>query len=82
MRNGTCIKCGGEVAKLAGGIYPHGLKAGQRPGVFVDDGAMIRRPSSYETFLCTACGYWEDYITDAEKLRRAAEGHGGWAPPA
>jgi hypothetical protein len=78
MRDGTCDKCGGAVRQLTKGIHPFG---GEH-GVMVNDGAMIRRPSSFETFLCTACGYWENYLTDVEKLRAASEGRGGWAPPA
>lgn len=76
MRDGRCSRCGGEVRQLTNGIYAGG------EGVTVNDGSMIRAPSSYETFLCTACGYWENYLTDTEKLRRAAAGKGGWAPPA
>ena len=76
MRDGTCDKCGGAVRQLTMGISQGG---GQ--GVIFNDGARIRRPISHETFLCTACGYFEDYITDPEKLRAAAEGRGGWAPP-
>ena len=80
MRDGKCIKCGGAVRQLTRGIYETGGSGDN--GVLVNDGSMIRRPTSYETFLCTACGYWENYLSDAEKLQRAAEGHGGWAPPA
>lgn len=43
---------------------------------------MATTAASYETFLCTACGYFENYVTDMSKLQQAAEGHGGWAPPA
>ena len=81
MRDGTCAKCGYQsVRQLTRGIYESG-DAGH-VGVMVNDGSMIRRPTSYETFLCTACGYWENYLTDAELLRRVADGSGGWAPPA
>ena len=75
MRDGRCVRCGGEVRQLTNGIHSGG------EGVTVNDGSMIRPPKSYETFLCTACGYWEDYLTDVELLRRVAEGHGGWAKP-
>lgn len=77
MRNGRCDKCGGEVRQLTNGVYQSGST-----GVMVNDGSMVRAPIPYETFLCTACGYWENYLTDVERLRRAAAGHGGWAPPA
>ena len=78
MRDGTCIKCGyASVRQLTDGIYD-----GQGRGVSVNDGSMIRYPQSYETFLCTACGYWENYLTNTDLLRRIADGAGGWAPPA
>ena len=78
MRDGTCTKCGyPSVRQLTRGIYYSGST-----GVMVNDGSSIRRPVSYETFLCTGCGYWENYLTDTEMLRRIADGAGGWAPPA
>ena len=77
MRDGKCIKCGGEVRQLTKGI-----ERGNNSALYVRGASMINHPSSYETFLCTACGYYEDYITDLEKLRGAGAGEGGWAPPA
>jgi hypothetical protein len=79
MRDGTCTKCGYRtVRQLTAGIY----QASAANGVMVNDGSMIRSASSYETFLCTACGYWENYLTDTALLQRIADGAGGWAPPA
>jgi hypothetical protein len=81
MRDGTCTKCGYPgVRQLTRGIYDPG--EGGHGGVMVNDGSMIRRATSYETFLCTACGYWENYLSDAELLQRVRDGAGGWAPPA
>ena len=78
MRDGNCVKCGGEVRQLTEGIY----QSGGGTKLMVNDGSTIRHPSSYETFLCTACGYWENYLSDAELLGRVRDGAGGWAPPA
>jgi hypothetical protein len=81
MRDGTCVRCGYRtVRQLTRGIYDPSDSS--HYGVMVNDGKMIRRPTSYETFLCTACGYWENYLSDAELLQRVANGDGGWAPPA
>lgn len=77
MRDGRCIKCGGDVRQLTAGVY----QASAANGVMVNDGSMIRAATSYETFLCTDCGYWENYLSDAEKLRRIKDGAGGWAAP-
>jgi hypothetical protein len=77
MRDGNCIKCGGSVRQLTRGVY----QGGGETALMVNDGSRIRRASSYETFLCTACGYWENYLSDADLLGRVRDGAGGWAPP-
>ncbi len=76
MRNGTCDKCGGAVRQLTAGIE-YGTDQG--PFLYIKGGAQ--RPSSYETFACTSCGYFENYVTDVEKLRAMEAGEGGWASP-
>jgi predicted nucleic-acid-binding Zn-ribbon protein len=77
MRDGTCPKCGSDtVRQLTGGIQisPGGA-------VRIKRGGLMSQPSSYESFLCTGCGYFENYVTDVEKLQQVAAGDGGWAPP-
>ncbi len=81
MRDGTCDKCGtAAVMQRTGGIYPAGGTA--NPTVFVNDGTMVQRTVDYETFLCTACGYYENYVTDVGKLQNVATPGSGWARPA
>ena len=63
-----------------GGIYPAGGSA--HPRVFVDDGTTVQSAIGYESFLCTACGYYENYVTDVQKLQNVAAAGSGWARPA
>lgn len=77
MRDGSCVKCGQDtVRQLTGGIY-----RGQKTALYVGGGGMVTTASSYDTFLCSSCGYYEDYVTDVEALQRVADGDGGWARP-
>jgi hypothetical protein len=77
MRNGTCIKCDTETVRQ----LTRGIDRGRNAPLYVTGGGAVNRASSYETFLCTSCGYFEDYVTDVEKLQAVAAGDGGWARP-
>ena len=64
MKNGICPKCGSAT------IYSKadGLKySAMRGVVFVETGG-ITMASSAIAYVCTTCGYFENYITDQSKL--------------
>ncbi|MBC8489508.1 MAG: hypothetical protein H8D45_26115 [Bacteroidetes bacterium] len=68
MRNGKCPKCGSAT------VYSktEGLKyAVARGVVFVHTGIMTI-PSPAIAYICTSCGYFENYIADKNKLSEVA----------
>lgn len=68
MRNGMCPKCGSAT------VYSQAL------GVHVGGSSRISIPTSrmekavpFVSFVCTTCGYFENYITDQNKLADVAQ---------
>jgi ribosomal protein S27AE len=69
MRNGICPKCGSST------VYAkfEGLKYYVNTGVvFVYTGRMTMA-SPAMAYVCSTCGYFENYITDQKKLAEVAE---------
>lgn len=54
-----------------------GIDAGAGTGCYVNVGGFGTRASSVRTYLCTACGYFEQYVDDAATLEEAAK---NWDP--
>jgi predicted nucleic-acid-binding Zn-ribbon protein len=64
MRNGKCPTCGGtNVYSKAGGV---GVSDDKVIHVYT---GMISRAVPYVSFVCTSCGYFENYIADKGKLQ-------------
>jgi predicted nucleic-acid-binding Zn-ribbon protein len=67
MRTGLCPKCG------SGNVFM------KKEGVRIsDDGlriptGMIVQHSPYISYVCTDCGYFENYIVDKPKLAEIAQ---------
>ncbi|MGI8796309.1 MAG: hypothetical protein ACR2IR_07000 [Acidimicrobiia bacterium] len=61
MKDGTCPKCSSTDVRVATVINTELM------------------PSAYEfdTYLCTACGYFEHYVADPAKLAEVAQ---AWPP--
>ena len=70
MRNGICPKCGTATvySKVEGIKYV----AGKR-GVVLIHTSRITMPSPAIAYVCTTCGYFENYIADQRKLSEVAE---------
>ena len=69
MRNGTCIKCGSATVHMK----PNGLQLGESMrGVFIVT-SMLTMASPFVTFLCSNCGYFENYVNDPAKLAEVRE---------
>ena len=66
MRNGKCSKCGSATVVS----QPYGI--GPKEGVCLQVGVLFQQVDTM-SFLCTTCGYYEIYITDAKKLSAAAQ---------
>ena len=62
MRNGRCAKCDSEtVFSQPGGIF------------FYTNALHVRTSSleqgvSFNSYICTTCGYFENYVNDPQKL--------------
>jgi len=64
MRDGTCPKCGN------GTVFskPEGLKYAIAQGVVFIHTGFMTVPSPAVAYICTTCGYFENYIADQGKL--------------
>ena len=67
MRNGRCTKCNSET------VYT------QPGGIFFYTNALHVRTGSLEqgvpfvSFICTTCGYFENFVADPQKLAVVAQ---------
>lgn len=61
MRNGICPKCN------AATVYSKKKGAGFEGGLYIYTSAMTMS-SQYISYICTTCGYFENYILDDKKL--------------
>ncbi len=66
MRNGICPKCNSAT------VYAKKKGAGFEGGLFIYTSAMTTS-SQYMSYICTTCGYFENYIDNEDKLRQVAE---------
>ncbi|MDD3628036.1 MAG: hypothetical protein PHV06_12050 [bacterium] len=70
MKKGICPKCGAET------VYSKndGIKYSVMQGVvIVKTNTILNIPSSAISYVCTTCGYFENYITDKNKLSAVAK---------
>lgn len=67
MRTGLCPKCG------SGNVFmkEDGIRIGDN-GLRIPTG-MIVKHSPYISYVCTDCGYFENYIIDHNKLAEIAQ---------
>jgi len=71
MRNGFCSKCSSAtVYSKAGGV---GISDNGQIHVYT---GRISKAVPYVSFVCTTCGYFENYIADRDKLADVAK---NWA---
>ena len=63
MRSGYCPKCQAPtVYRKWDGIYQGARR------VYVTTGNWIVVPSPADCYICTRCGYFEQYVADAQKM--------------
>ena len=68
MKNGKCFKCGSAtVYSLANGVVPGG-----RDREYIHLGAFYY-PIDVQSFLCTTCGFYENYVTDQKRLAEVTQ---------
>jgi hypothetical protein len=69
MRNGQCPNCQSiDVYVSADGA---GIGEGFALRIRIGDGMLPTK--KWATYLCVSCGYFENYITDAEKIARIVQ---------
>ena len=66
MKNGRCPKCGSTTVHYR----PGGLGFGNQNMIYVY--ADKNLASSTVSYVCTACGYFEEYLTDKDALALVA----------
>ncbi len=65
MKNGICINCGSqEVFKSINGII-----SGDKH-VFVRNLSKLTSRTNKMTYICTACGYYQNHIIDQDILNK------------
>ena len=64
MRSGSCPKCKTPtVYRKRDGIYQGTAR------VYVNTGNLVITPSPVDCYICTRCGYFEQYVAaDAQKM--------------
>jgi hypothetical protein len=74
MQSGKCDKCGAStVHTLANGIAPGGRRE------YIGFGGAYTAVD-VQTYLCTNCGYYENYVTDTRRLAEVAQRWPGVTP--
>lgn len=77
MKSGICPKCG-QSSVVAQSL---GVKLGDDSrGVFVFVG-MMGTASAYTSYVCTTCGFFENYLDDRAKLAKISESWARVIPP-
>ena len=75
MTNGICSKCG------AGSVYLRRNNGGAKGvNMMPLGGSLLGAYAAVDTYACSACGYFENYIRDPKKRRYIAE-HWEHIPP-
>jgi predicted nucleic-acid-binding Zn-ribbon protein len=68
MRNGICPKCSAQtVHSQTSGVF-----FGNSNGFHVRT-AQLDRSTPFVSFVCTTCGYFENYVADRSKLAAVAQ---------
>jgi hypothetical protein len=67
MRNGVCPKCAATAVHAARGNFSWGAEQGVRIVT-----SPLVRGTQVDTYICTHCGYFEQYIADPGKLSEVA----------
>jgi predicted nucleic-acid-binding Zn-ribbon protein len=67
MKNGKCVKCGSTtVHTLINGFAPGGGRE------YLGFGSVYSAVD-VQSFLCTTCGYYENYVTDQKRLAEVVQ---------
>jgi rubredoxin len=67
MKSGHCPKCGATTVHS----LPNGLQPGGRRDYIGFGGVYSGVP--VQSYVCTTCGYYENYLADPQKLAEVAQ---------
>jgi len=71
MKNGICPKCSQRsVYRLEDGI-------GSSECQYISKGGWGKTTTTFDSYLCTSCGYFENYVSKLSHLEAIANG-GKW----
>jgi len=76
MKNGKCDKCGSMTVH----VLTNGFAPGGRREYIVFDG--MYSAVDVQSYLCTTCGYYENYVADPKRLAEVAQKWPAVTPPA
>jgi len=76
MKNGKCDKCGSTTVH----VQTNGFAPGGRREYIGFEG--MYSAVDVQSYLCTTCGYYENYVTDPKRLVEAAQKWPAVTPPA
>ncbi|HLC82498.1 MAG TPA: hypothetical protein VJI69_01630 [Bacteroidia bacterium] len=72
MKNGNCPKCNSTtIYKLQDGI-------GSSECQCISIGGWGKTSAKFDCYICTTCGYFENYVNDLNQLDAIANGKGNW----
>ena len=76
MKNGQCPKCNSR--EIYESVESGGI--GEGFSIRVLDGEGMVPTRKWQTYLCAACGYYENYLLDESKIARIVENpqKAGW----
>ena len=69
MKSGQCPRC--ESRNIYASLDGGGIGAGF--GIHVLERGSMAPTRQWQTFLCAACGYFENYLLDEEKIAGIVE---------
>jgi len=66
MKSGKCVKCNSKtVYKMQDGI-------GSSECQYISKGGWGKSPTNFDGYLCTTCGYFENYLNNINHLDAVA----------
>ena len=76
MKNGQCPKCNSREVYAS----DNGAGIGDGFSIHVRDGDGMKPTRQWQTFLCAACGYYENYLLDEARITRIVDDpqQAGW----
>ena len=69
MKNGQCPKCSSREVY----VTLDGAGIGDGFSIHVREGDAMKPTRDWQTYLCAACGYYENYLLDEVRIARIVD---------